>query len=112
MSPYTLRGSAELDARINADLQCITRATSPFASAGILLGSYGRGEGTPFINLDGSQSPFNDYDLIVIVNKLTHRIRQKFKALEKQLSEKLHLPVDLYPYQASRLRKCEFSLLN
>jgi hypothetical protein len=112
MSPYTLKGSAGLDARIDADLRCIAKAASPFSLAGVLLGGYGRGEGTPFIHPDGSQAPFNDYDLIVVVEKLDPNVRQTFQALEKQLSAELGLPIDLYPYQKSDLPTRGFSLLN
>ena len=112
MSTYTIRGSAELDAKIDSDMHRIAEVASPFSFAGVLLGGYGRGEGTPFINPDGSQSPFNDYDLIVIVDRLTPIVRQKLQTLEKQLTEELGLTVDLYPYQKSSLPKCEFSLLN
>ena len=112
MSTYTLRGSAELDARIDADLTRIAEAAAPHSVAGVLLGGYGRCEGTPFINPDGSQSPFNDYDLVVIVDKLNNAVRQKFQTLEKQLSAEVGLPVDLCPYQKSQLPRCEFSLLN
>jgi hypothetical protein len=112
MSQYTVRGSAELNTKIDTDLRRIAEAASPFCLAGVLLGGYGRGEGTPLINPDGSQSPFNDYDLVVVVEKLNGRVRQKFQALEKQLTADLGLPVDLYPYRKSDLPKCEFSLLN
>lgn len=112
MSTYTVRGSEELDAKIDSDMHRITDAASPFSFAGVLLGGYGRGEGTPFINPDGSQSPFNDYDLIVIVDRLTTAVRQNLHALENQLTEELGLPVDLYPYRKASLSKCEFSLLN
>lgn len=112
MGRYTLKGSPELDARINADLAHIAEVASPFSLAGVLLGGYGRGEGTPFINSDDSQSPFNDYDLVVVVAKINGSVRQKFRALEKQLIEEIGLPVDLCPYRLSHLRKCEFSLLN
>ena len=112
MNRYTLKGSTELEAKIAADLRHIAGAASPFCSAGILLGGYGRGEGTPFIHPDGSQSPFNDYDLVVIIDKPTKAVRQKIKALEKQLTDEIGLPVDLYPYPRAHLPLCEFSLLN
>ena len=112
MSMYTARGSTELDARIDADLKRIAEAVSPHSLAGVLIGGYGRGEGTPFINPDGSQAPFNDYDLVVVVDRLNGNIRQEFNALEKQLTDALGLPVDLCPYRLSHLRRCEFSLLN
>jgi hypothetical protein len=112
MSLYTIRGSEKLDAQIDTDLQRIAEAASPFASAGVLLGGYGRGEGTPFIHLDGSQGPFNDYDLVVIVNKLNEAVRQRFLALEIKLTKEIGLPVDLCPYLKSDLPTREFSLLN
>lgn len=112
MSMYTLRGSEELDAQISRHLKQIVNTVSSYCDAAILLGGYGRGEGTPFINSDGSQSPFNDYDLVVVVDKVDARIRSKFKTLEQKLSSELGLTVDLCPYQKNRLATCEFSLLN
>ncbi len=112
MSKYTIKGSDALDDKIDSDLEYITKAVAPHCDAGILLGGYGRGEGTPFINSDGSQSPFNDYDLVVVVDKLNSNIRQRFQALGKQLTAALGLPIDLYPYLESSLPLREFSLLN
>jgi len=109
---YTAKGSAALDARIGADLKRIAEVAAPNSLAGVLIGGYGRGEGTPFITPDGSQVPFNDYDLVVIVDKLSNGIRQKFRALEKQLTAELGFPVDLYPCCKAALPQCEFSLLN
>lgn len=112
MSRYTVRGSNELDARIDIHLEHIVKTVSPHCDAVILLGGYGRGEGTPFIRPDGSQSPFNDYDLVVIVDTINSAVRLQFSALEKQLTGDLGLPVDLCPYQRSQLPSREFSLLN
>jgi predicted nucleotidyltransferase len=112
MSKYTVSGSVELDNRIDADLARITEVCEPYCLAGVLIGGYGRGEGTPFTHPDGSQSPFNDYDLVVVVETLDASLRDKLKTLEKQLSEELGLPVDLYPSRKDRLPDCEFSLLN
>jgi hypothetical protein len=112
MSRYTLKGSAQLDERIESDLQRIAEVASPHSIAGVLLGGYGRGEGTPFINPDGTQIPFNDYDLVVVVEKRSRKIRSLFSSLERQLTDALGLAVDLYPYREKSLPKCEFSLLN
>ena len=112
MGIYTQSGSEKLDERIGADLKQIMQAAEPYSSAGILLGGYGRGDGTPFTGSDGTQQPFNDYDLVVVVEHLNRSVRQTFKNLEAELSEKLGIPVDLYPYRRSHLPHCEFSLLN
>lgn len=112
MSKYAVKGSDELDARIDADLKRITDVVSPCTAAGILLGGYGRGEGTPLINPDGSQSPFNDYDLVVVVDKLSSSDRNQFRKMEQELSEELGLDVDLCPYEKKHLPNSEFSLLN
>jgi hypothetical protein len=112
MSKYTIKGSEELDARIDADLEIIRKTVSPHSEAGILLGGYGRGEGTPFIMADGSQAPFNDYDLVIIVKTISIQIRLLFQRLEKELTEQLGIPVDLCPYARHALSSREFSLLN
>jgi len=112
MANYTTRGSTELDARIDADMERIAEVVSPHGLAGVLIGGYGRGEGTPFVSPNGSQVPFNDYDLVVVVDRLNSDVRQKFNALEKQLTNELGLPVDLCPYRKPHLHRCEFSLLN
>ena len=112
MSKYTIKGSEALDARIDADLEAIRKKVSPHSEAGIILGGYGRGEGTPFIQADGSQAPFNDYDLVIIVETIGVHPRLLFKRLEKELTEQLGLTVDLYPYARHELPSREFSLLN
>jgi predicted nucleotidyltransferase len=112
MPIYTLRGSAELDKKIEADLEQIKKCVSPHCKAGILLGSYGRGEGTPFMLPDGTQAPFNDYDLVVITDSANAAVKSHVRKLEKKLTEQIGLPVDLYPYAYESLPRCEFSLLN
>jgi hypothetical protein len=112
MGTYSIKGSAAFDALLDQHLQRIAEAASPYSEAGILLGGYGRGEGTPYILPDGTEAPFNDYDLIVIVEELTETLRSTLKQLEKKLTDELQLPVDLYPYRKADLKTCEFSLLN
>jgi hypothetical protein len=112
VSRYTIRGSEELDTRIDIHLDHIVQTAAPVCDAVILLGGYGRGEGTPLIRPNGIQAPFNDYDLVAVVNTVNPVIRLHFDSLSRQLSEDLDFPVDLTPYQRSRLSVCEFSLLN
>ncbi|WP_372846926.1 hypothetical protein [Pontiella sp.] len=112
MAKYTLRGSDALDQTIDEHLRRIAEVAAPHCRAGILLGGYGRGEGTPFINADGSQSPFNDYDLVVVVGRATSAARRVFQTLETQLSAELGIAVDLCPYSCAHLRKCAPSLLD
>ena len=117
MGKYSVKGSPAFDALIDADMEAIANAVyaSPFSKhwkALVLLGGYGRGEGSPMTGVDGAERPFNDYDLVVVTNSLDPLLKCALKKLEKELSEKLGLPVDLYPYLDAALPKCEFSLLN
>ena len=112
MNRFTIRGSEQLEAKIEADLERIVKLVSPHGEAGILLGGYGRGEGTPFINKDGSQSPFNDYDLVVVLDTVNSAVRVRFHELEQDVSKEIGLPVDLCPYARHELPSKEFSLLN
>lgn len=117
MGKYSVRGSPAFDERIDSDMKRIADAVyaSSFSrhwKALVLLGGYGRGEGSPMIGPEGKELPFNDYDLIVITTSLDPLLKQALKKLEKELSGELGLPVDLYPYLNTKLPKCEFSLLN
>lgn len=117
MGKYSVKGSAAFDAKIDAHMERIADAAyaSKFSrhwKAVVLLGGYGRGEGSPMIGADGKEHPFNDYDLIVVTDSLDPLLKKELKRLEEELSKELNLPVDLYPYLKGRLPKCEFSLLN
>lgn len=117
MGKYSLKGSPAFDELIDTHMKRIadevwTSSYSKHWKALVLLGGYGRGEGTPLIGKDGIERPFNDYDLIVVTNKITPLVKGALKHLEKRLTAELGLPVDLYPYLKKNLPKCEFSLLN
>lgn len=120
MGKYTLRGSAELDARIDADCARVGAALGAAPDAAlyralVLIGGYGRGEGTPFI-VDGEQRPFNDYDFVVVTTSMDRAGRARalvgLRELERRTTAEVGLPVDLCPYPENTLPSCEFSLLN
>lgn len=120
MGKYTLRGSPALDARIDADMARVATAVSRLPEATrlravVLLGGYGRGEGTPFLR-EGIQIPYNDYDLVVVADDLGRQeasvLRARLKAAEGELGTACGIPVDLCLYTEQRLRRAEPSLLN
>ena len=117
MGKYSVKGSPTFDALIDRHMQRIadevwTSSYSKHWKALILLGGYGRGEGTPLIGKNGKEMPFNDYDLVVVTDRICPLIEGALKHLETRLTAELGLPVDLYPYLEKNLPKCEFSLLN
>jgi len=120
MAIYSVRGSASFDARLDHDFAQVVHALTQSEDAAlcralVLIGGYGRGEGTPLI-VDGRQEPFNDYDFVVVSVPMSRRHRNavqgRLRRLEQQLSRDLELPVDLQLYPANGLPRAEFSLLN
>ncbi len=120
MGKYSIRGSEAFDARLDRDFTSVSRALAaapdgPGFLALVLIGGYGRGEGTPLI-VDGGEAPFNDYDFVVVSEPMSRRRRSRVQAnlrqLEQRLTRDLGLPVDLCLYADNVLRRAEFSLLN
>ena len=120
MSKYSIRGSEAFDAKLDADFAVIVQALTassdgPQCLALVLLGGYGRGEGTPYLVGD-KQLPFNDYDFVVVSEPMSRRrriqVQARLRLLEQRLSEQLGLPIDLCLYPYNELRRAEFSLLN
>lgn len=120
MGKYSIRGSAAFDARLDRDLAHIAQALagSPQGAASralVLIGGYGRGEGTPYI-VTGGEEPFNDYDLVVVSEPMTRRrrshVQSELRQLEQRLTAELGLPIDLCLYPENSLASSEFSLLN
>ncbi|QHI68226.1 hypothetical protein [Tichowtungia aerotolerans] len=117
MGKYSVKGSPAFDALIDQHMKQIadevwTSSYSKHWKALVLLGGYGRGEGTPLTVKNSEEKPFNDYDLVVVTTRSDSLVRGALRHLEKRLTAQLGLPVDLYPYLKKNLPKCEFSLLN
>lgn len=120
MGKYSRKGSAAFDAKLDADFADVVAqlTASPDAAklqALVLIGGYGRSEGTPYICGD-QQLPFNDYDFVVVSEAMSRKQRQAVQArlqqLEKSLTVKLGIPVDLCLYPRNEVKRAEFSLLN
>ena len=93
MGIYSVYGSDAFDARVDEDLCNILAhlcalPESELIQAVILMGGYGRGEGTPYLS-DNSELPYNDYDLIVVSQDLTmgqsRLLWKRFHDLEEHL---------------------------
>lgn len=110
MGKYSVRGSIEFEEQVEEHLRIITKAVCALKGVVsiILMGGYGRGEGTAFQSGD-IEKPFNDYDLIVVANS---SIEKQLAQLEVKLSHNLGIEVDLYHHSLSSLRGAEYSLMN
>jgi hypothetical protein len=120
MSKYSIKGSDAFDAKLDADFAVIVQALTtsqdgPLCVALILIGGYGRSEGTPYIVGD-RQLPFNDYDFVVVSEAMSRQqriaVQARLRQLEQNLSQQLGLPIDLCLYPYNDLQRAEFSLLN
>jgi len=120
MGVYSIKGSDVFDARLNKDFGIISRALSELPDGNafralVLIGGYGRGEGTPYI-VDGRELPFNDYDFVVVSGPMTRgrraSVQSSLRLLEQRLTKDVGLPVDLCLYPDDVLRHAEFSMLN
>jgi hypothetical protein len=120
MGKYSIKGSYAFDERLDRDFARVIRALTEsedgaLCRALVLIGGYGRGEGTPLI-VDGRQEPFNDYDFVVVSVPMNRRrrntVQARLRRMEQQLSGALGLPVDLQLYPSNGLPRAEFSLLN
>ncbi|MGI6300401.1 MAG: hypothetical protein ACOX52_04990 [Verrucomicrobiota bacterium] len=121
MGKYSMKGSAAFDAGVDKALARIVERvrSTPFEDdlrAIVLMGGYGRGEGSPWVR-DGEESAFNDYDCVVVARPglasgRRSRLRSVLQALERDLTAELGITVDLYLHTPESLHRAEFSLMN
>ncbi len=131
MGKYSVHGSAEFDALIDAHMKRIAEVVyasiySKHWKALVLFGGYGRGEGTPMIQGSGVRSqgsgvggqgsdveqPFNDYGFLVVTHSIDPLIKRSLKKMEARLSEELGLLVVLRPTLKRSLKRRDFTLSN
>ena len=79
----------------------------------VLYGGYGRDEGG-WICTDGSYFPYNDYDIVLIVDdRLRVKKRRLIADLEKKLLSLIKVKfIDIAIYEASKLRRLRNSIFN
>ncbi len=120
MGKYTERGSADFDSIVDAHLEHITATVDASLPPNhlhgmVLLGGYGRSEGTP-LKQNGQEVPFNDYDLVVVAQSMSRQqrghIQEHLHDVGHRLSAELGVDVDLYVHTPTSLQHCEPSLLN
>lgn len=120
MGKYSHMGSSTFDEKVDADLQQVVDAVysmdeSALWVAILLMGGYGRGEGTPFIH-EGKELPYNDYDFILVSQDIPFwkrsAIQKKLRSLEEKLSQQLNIHVDLYLHTLSSLKRAPTTMMN
>lgn len=119
MRKYTVNGSNTIESKIASDMETIVRRVTTVLDESdlvsiILGGGYGRGEGGVRLQ-DGTETLFNDYDLFIISQPLTHfkakAYQHKLKHLSEELSAEIGIEVDFSRIQAvTTLPKAEFWL--
>ena len=120
MSKFTVKSGKVFDRLVKKQLEiavkrCLDLPGSKLVKAIILMGSYGRGEGTALQTSTGLK-PFNDYDLVVVGKRMTEFRRRRFqkvlKKLEEEVSEELGITVDYFLHTVNSLKRADSSLMN
>jgi hypothetical protein len=76
----------------------------------IMYGGYGRGEGA-WINSEGKEIPYNDYDILVISDSLVERAQ--LSQLRKNLAKRIGISwVDISIMKKNKLKKLKHSIFN
>jgi hypothetical protein len=104
----TLVRDASAERRIDRDLRTIAEAVSerigPRLRAVLLVGGYARHEGS-VVARDGELGPYNDYDLIAVVDGGPPRFQRALAAIGAELGSSLGVEVDLWPVSARSLHR-------
>lgn len=110
----TLCNDAAAEARIHDDLSQLTRALEESLDGDLvsvlLLGGYARGEGS-VVDHNGRLGPYNDYDLVVVVDRVTKRIARALHVLSETWSARLGVEVDAWPMSRRDLARAPRILL-
>lgn len=98
MSKYSLTGSEAFDKRVDHDLATIIKmVATPDTHSIILVGGFGRGEGTVI-----NDTPFNDYDIVVVGPKKKNSVSIcgdfAIEISYKTKNEMKHAPCTLFNY--------------
>ncbi len=94
---YAVSGTGAFNERLGRDLEALTREVrsvlGPNLSALILGGGYGRGEGG-VRRVGGSEYPYNDLDLFLVVKNRLLLPQDRLRTLVRTLEDKLGVHVD------------------
>ena len=120
-SRYTVYGD-RIDALIDRHLDVINRGVLSIVGkdeleAVILCGGYGRGEGGVFIDSQGSEALYNDYDMFVIIKPMRQPrkafYQNELKKLGHSLGKEFGIEVDFGPLKTiDQMRSAPYTLFN
>jgi predicted nucleotidyltransferase len=120
MSKFTVNSGKIFDRLVKRDLKkavdyCLALPQASLVKSIILMGSYGRGEGTSLQTAAGLR-PFNDYDLVVVGKSMSELKRKSFQkvlhVLEQEVSRELGITVDYFLHTENSLKRAECTLMN
>lgn len=94
---FTVHGRKEVNDRVRSDIQHISRRIQDAIStveALILVGGFGRGEGTVRVR-DGTIAPLNDYDVVVVCERQSRLhdivLRRRLDELSHRIANELDI---------------------
>ena len=116
--PYTVYGSAEVDAQVESDVfelrdMILARIPSDNLEGIVLLGGYGKSEGGVYV--DGETLyPYNNYDLLVIVKDAAvgeiDDYRLALDEIDSEFTESHTISVDFSIMQMKQIRNAPFRI--